>query len=260
MGECVEGTRRQRGGPWAPSAPIAPQVGAGPARDQSSAATGRGDDSVCKQARSHRRCASMLGARARRRFPTAVRIRRIPLESLRRRVALESDVDSGHTKDKQCLRFTRQHPRRWQGKPTLVDVAQAIGSSPADVHRLLMLGRGNAISLNTPLEPPSLGCHKAIRTLMDTFPDEATPEPAARVQEEDVLDRLECWLAQLSEKQCQVLTRRFGLQGCEHATLEELGQEMGVTRERVRQIQNEALAKLRRIVQRAGYTEDSLLG
>ena len=69
---------------------------------------------------------------------------------------------------------------------------------------------------------------------------------------------INAWLQQLEGKQREVLVRRFGLHGHEKATLEEVGQELGVTRERVRQIQMEALKRLRRILEGSGYSADNL--
>ena len=61
------------------------------------------------------------------------------------------------------------------------------------------------------------------------------------------------------DKQRAVVERRFGLDGREIATLEEVGLEIGVTRERVRQIQIEALRRLRHILEREGFSGDALL-
>ena len=67
------------------------------------------------------------------------------------------------------------------------------------------------------------------------------------------------WLAQLSERQRQVIERRYGLNGADVVTLEVLAGELQLTRERVRQIQAEALDRLRKIIKRGGVTRDSLL-
>ena len=63
----------------------------------------------------------------------------------------------------------------------------------------------------------------------------------------------------LEAKHRDVVVRRFGLHGYERTTLEDVGRELGVTRERVRQIQMEALKKLRRILEGSGYTWEALL-
>ena len=66
------------------------------------------------------------------------------------------------------------------------------------------------------------------------------------------------WLSELSEKQSEVVVRRFGLRGHEAATLEDVGAEIGLTRERVRQIQVEALKKLRRSLEKQGLSLDAI--
>ncbi|HGM5938607.1 TPA: sigma factor-like helix-turn-helix DNA-binding protein, partial [Pseudomonas aeruginosa] len=66
------------------------------------------------------------------------------------------------------------------------------------------------------------------------------------------------WLTELTDKQREVVIRRFGLRGHESSTLEEVGQEIGLTRERVRQIQVEALKRLREILEKNGLSSDAL--
>jgi RNA polymerase nonessential primary-like sigma factor len=78
------------------------------------------------------------------------------------------------------------------------------------------------------------------------------------LQNNDIKDSIACWLEELSEKQCEVVSRRFGLRGYESSTLEEVGREIGLTRERVRQIQVEALRRLRGIMETQGLSSDSL--
>ncbi|MEQ8938177.1 MAG: sigma factor-like helix-turn-helix DNA-binding protein, partial [Gammaproteobacteria bacterium] len=93
---------------------------------------------------------------------------------------------------------------------------------------------------------------------LDTLPDEQNPDPSQLLQNSDVQEHIDTWLSQLSDKQCAVVERRFGLHGREVATLEEIGNELGVTRERVRQIQIEAIKRLRQILQRQGFSLDTL--
>jgi RNA polymerase nonessential primary-like sigma factor len=98
------------------------------------------------------------------------------------------------------------------------------------------------------------------RPLLDLIPDEENPQPLDLVQDEDLSAHIDKLLEELDEKQRAVLVRRFGLQGHERATLEEVGKELGVTRERVRQIQIDALRRLRRMLEARGHTGDVLLG
>lgn len=96
------------------------------------------------------------------------------------------------------------------------------------------------------------------KTLLDSLPDEVTPDPTILLQSQDVQLRLDLWLSQLNSKQREVVIRRFGLQSSEPQTLERVGQAIGVTRERVRQIQLEALKRLRRILAKEGISVDVL--
>ena len=78
------------------------------------------------------------------------------------------------------------------------------------------------------------------------------------MQEADLNNKLELWLSQLNDKQRIVVERRFGLGGQDKATLEQVGNEIGVTRERVRQIQIDALRRLRHILESEGFRRDFL--
>jgi RNA polymerase primary sigma factor/RNA polymerase nonessential primary-like sigma factor len=67
------------------------------------------------------------------------------------------------------------------------------------------------------------------------------------------------WVQELPEKEQTVIMSRFGLDGSEAKTLEEIGREMGLTRERVRQIETAALARLRHTIERRTMTQADLL-
>ena len=67
------------------------------------------------------------------------------------------------------------------------------------------------------------------------------------------------WLGRLSERQRLVIERRYGLNGTDVATLDCIAGELGLTRERVRQIQMEGLDNLRKIIKRGNISRDSLL-
>ena len=96
-------------------------------------------------------------------------------------------------------------------------------------------------------------------SLGDTLADtgSATPESTAQHHEVEVL--VGGWLERLSDKQRFVVERRFGLNNHDTATLEDLADELGLTRERVRQIQQEALVKLKRTLATRGVGKDALL-
>lgn len=153
----------------------------------------------------------------------------------------------------QYLRTARQLLQRLDHEPTIEEIADAMERPVNDVRRMMGLNEG-VTSVDTPIG------RDADRVLLDAIPDDANPDPFSALQDEDVIAHLDIWLNDLSGKQRAVVERRFGLHGFEKATLEEVGNEIGVTRERVRQIQIDALRKLREMMERAGFSQDSLFG
>jgi len=149
------------------------------------------------------------------------------------------------------LRAARRLAQTLEREPSPEDVAHLLDRPIEEVKRMLGLNERIA-SVDSPLDRDS------DRTLIDTIPDERNRDPARLLQDDDVQRHIEIWLSQLNDKQRAVVERRFGLDGREIATLEEVGSEIGVTRERVRQIQIEALRRLRLILEREGFSVDAL--
>lgn len=96
------------------------------------------------------------------------------------------------------------------------------------------------------------------KALLDILADEKENGPEDTTQDDDMKQSIVKWLFELNAKQCEVLARRFGLLGYEAATLEDVGREIGLTRERVRQIQVEGLRRLREILQTQGLNIEAL--
>ena len=131
-------------------------------------------------------------------------------------------------------------------------IAHLIDRPTEDVRRAMALNEHIA-SLDAPLEiDPS-------HTIADAIPDDNALDPETLLQSTEVGDLIAEWLEQLPEKQRRVLERRYGLGGVEIATLEEIAADLELTRERVRQIQIEALDQLRRAIKRGGVTRETLL-
>lgn len=132
------------------------------------------------------------------------------------------------------------------------DVAHLLGRRVEEVRRLLALNERIA-SLDAPLEiDPML-------SIGDAIADEVNPRPDQRFES---MERQACvreWLSQLSNKQRCVIERRYGLDGGEVWTLEQLADSLELTRERVRQIQVEAIEQLRAILRKKGVSKDVLL-
>jgi RNA polymerase nonessential primary-like sigma factor len=149
------------------------------------------------------------------------------------------------------LRAARQLSQTLDREPTPEDVAKMLDKPINDVKK--MLGMNERI---TSVDSPT-GRDSGI-SLLDIIPDEHNTDPSLLLQNSDVQAHIDTWLSQLTEKQCAVVERRFGLHGFEVSTLEEIGNEIGVTRERVRQIQIEAIKRLRKILEKEGFSLDTL--
>ena len=149
------------------------------------------------------------------------------------------------------LRVARQLAQTLDHEPTAEDIAQAMGKSVTEVKRMLQLNERVA-SVDTPIGKDE------DRSLLDAIPDDNNIDPSQLLQDADLNEKLDQWLDQLNDKQRIVVKRRFGLGGLEKATLEQVGNEIGVTRERVRQIQIDALRRLRKILETEGFSLDFL--
>ncbi|KMZ13128.1 RNA polymerase sigma factor RpoS [Candidatus Burkholderia humilis] len=132
------------------------------------------------------------------------------------------------------------------------DIAYLTGKTPEEVTDILALNEHTA-SLDAPLDldPGS--------SLLDLLSDDQSQSPDAEVQHRELESLTRLWLSRLSDKHRHVIERRFGLNHIEPATLEELAHEMGLTRERVRQIQQEALVRLKRFFASNGVRKDAVL-
>lgn len=133
-------------------------------------------------------------------------------------------------------RATRTLSQQLDHQPTPLEVAGYMQKDPAEVRKMIRLSeRVSSIDHTT-----SEG-----RTLLDSLVDSEGERPEVAAEGDDMNIALDQLLSKLPAKQQEVLARRFGLRGYETATLEEVGKAVGLTRERVRQIQLEALAQLR---------------
>ncbi|NNJ95472.1 MAG: RNA polymerase sigma factor RpoS [Halobacteria archaeon] len=150
------------------------------------------------------------------------------------------------------LRAARTLAQKLDHEPSAEEIAELLHKPIRDVEKMLGLNERTASTDTTILNDSG-------KTLLDTIPDERTPDPTETLAEDEIHESIEECLAQLSDKQREVVERRFGLHGYSVSTLEEVGREIGVTRERVRQIQMDALKKLRKILEHEGISMDALL-
>lgn len=149
------------------------------------------------------------------------------------------------------LRAARELAQSLEHEPTAEDIARSLQCPVEDVTKMLRLNERIA-SVDTPLSG------EGEKGLLDIIADESELGPEGILEDDDLRERLLLWLDNLSAKQKEVLARRFGLLGYEPATLEDVGREIGLTRERVRQIQVEALRRLRDIMSQQGLSNESI--
>ena len=151
----------------------------------------------------------------------------------------------------QCIRAVVQLRSKLEREPSPGEVAAHMGRTESNV-RTLLSHQLRLCSTDLPLpDAPDL-------TLLDTVASPEEQDPSAQLEEQNLCQTVDQWLDLLPAKHRDIIARRFGLRGYESATLEEVGKEVGLTRERVRQLQLEAMARLRRIMERAGFSVDCL--
>lgn len=152
----------------------------------------------------------------------------------------------------QVLRCQRQLEAASNGDTTIEDVARELTRPIDDVRAILALNEHTA-SLDAPLDiDPSL-------SIGESLADDEAETPDSQIQYLEVGTLVREWINQLSDKQRLVIRHRYGIDDCDVQTLEELADNLSLTRERVRQIQLEALGQLRRIIKRRGVSKDVLL-
>jgi len=137
-------------------------------------------------------------------------------------------------------------------EPTLKEIADAMKISQKDVEELQQLIR-KTYSLETPVGD------KEESYLKDIIADSTVTSPAKIAEGISMREEIDRWLSELKEKEREVICLRFGLEGQEPKTLEEIGKKFGLTRERIRQIEAASLAKLRNIIAKRDIKKEEVL-
>ena len=151
------------------------------------------------------------------------------------------------------LRAARELTQKLDHEPTAEEIADLMDRPVKDVKRMLGLNE-RVTSVDTPIGPDS------DKSVLETIADTSISTPEEDLQSDDLNSSISRWLDELSEKQREVLSRRFGLRGHEMMTLEDVGREIGLTRERVRQIQVEALRRLKDKMESQGLSAAQVFG
>lgn len=149
------------------------------------------------------------------------------------------------------LRAARELSQKLDHEPTAEEIAESLDKPVQDVTKMLRLNE-KITSVDTPIGGEN------DKVLLDVIADDKGHGPEEDIQDSDIKLNIIKWLEDLSPKQREVLARRFGLLGYEPSTLEDVGVEIGLTRERVRQIQVEALRRLRDMLGHKGLDLEAL--
>jgi RNA polymerase nonessential primary-like sigma factor len=149
-----------------------------------------------------------------------------------------------------CLRTARNLRHEHERDPTFAEIAASMQRDLADVERLMALHNRVTIRASGRDDDPAP---------IDRLRAGRDVEPPRCAQKDKVRKMVDLWVSQLDDKQRAVVDRRFGLHGCQRATLEQIGSEIGVTRERVRQIQLDALKNLKAMMEKSGISGEVIL-
>jgi len=165
--------------------------------------------------------------------------------SVRMPIHIIKDINS-------CLRAARRIRQEQDRAPTVAEIAKTLQRDVTEVERLLGLHERVTLRSGSSDEDGAPGPVDRLQARSDA-------EPARCAQKDIVNEIVDRWVCALSEKQRAVVERRFGLHGYRRATLEQIGDEIGVTRERVRQIQLDAIENLRTMMKDQGISGDIIL-
>ncbi len=146
------------------------------------------------------------------------------------------------------LRAAKKLTQDLDHEPSPEEIAELIDKPIEDIRRIMSLAP-DSTSIDAPLS------HDGTKSLAEIIPDENNMDPARLIQAYDLEDKLEEWLNKLDKRHREVIMRRYGLCGHKVGTLEQVGLSVGLTRERVRQIQQEALLKLRSLLKSHGIDD-----
>jgi RNA polymerase nonessential primary-like sigma factor len=148
------------------------------------------------------------------------------------------------------VRASRKLAQHLDHAPTPEEIAEEVDKPVEDVLKIFSLSE-RISSIDIPVAENE-------KSLIETISAEGASSPERQIEGENLSEVLNKWLMQLPDKQREVLVRRFGLLHHQEETLEQVGREIGLTRERVRQIQVDALRRLRDVLRKHGLNGDVL--
>lgn len=151
-----------------------------------------------------------------------------------------------------CLRASRELAKELDHEPTTKEIAEKLNKPDEEIKKMMALNE-KIVSIDTPIS------EEINKPLLETIGSNHS-DPARLTFKDNLRHCINDWLDELTESQKAVVERRFGLNSYEAATLEQTGEEIGLTRERVRQLQTEALRSLKNIIEKKGEDFNTLVG
>ncbi len=149
------------------------------------------------------------------------------------------------------LKAQRYLMQKLNQEPTLEEIAAYVNKPVKTVEKIL--------KLNEKVTSVDVAYSEDFdKSLIESISDDESKSAPESLQEEGIRHNIANWIYQLSEKQREVICRRYGLCGYENGTLEDVASELGVTRERVRQIQMDGLKRLKEILEYGGYSYEAI--
>ena len=150
------------------------------------------------------------------------------------------------------LRTSRELAKNLDHEPTHEEIADRLKQSSNNVEKMLLLNE-RVVSIDGPISDD------INKPLVDTLSSSISNDPAEIVFDQNIKQIINKWLQKLTKNQRAVIEHRFGLNNHETATLEQTGENVGLTRERVRQLQTESIRLLKEIFQQNGIDSHTLL-
>lgn len=150
-----------------------------------------------------------------------------------------------------CVRCADQLRELLGREPSMDEIAELAARPVEQVKKLL------ALHIKICSADQAVG-DDSESTLVDQLACQPETHPDHIAEEQNLQENMAHWVNKLSKRHREVVVRRFGLNGHNDGTLEDVGKDVGITRERVRQLQIEALTKLRRMMERDGFSPDKL--
>lgn len=149
------------------------------------------------------------------------------------------------------LKAQRHLAQLLEHEPSAEDIAEHLDKPVSKVEKML--------KLNERVTSMNVSCAWEFdKPLLDTSNTSYSVSHDEKIQEDRIKKKITGWVFELPAKQREVICRRYGLCGYEEATLEQVAIELGVTRERIRQIQIDALKRLKNILQFHGYSIEEI--